>query len=116
MLVIKPDPHNDTADSKRLSAYIDDMPCGYVRFHHRGYILVLDELLPLPDSVGAIEPETYRILDLLIRALGSYGLNHSCFYLECENPMLYPVLEQLRFYSGDGIMKSDLGRILRSSH
>lgn len=116
MLVVKPDPNNDANDSKVLNAFLDDQPCGFVRFHHRGYILSVDELLPLPENPKNMDKSDYAILDTMIRALGSYGLNHSCFYLESENPLLYPTLEALRFYQKGGMMYSDLSKILNHQH
>lgn len=116
MLVVKPDPRNEQNESKLLNAFLDDAACGYIRFHHRGYILAVDELLPLPEDPKQIDQPTYAILDTIIRALGSYGLNHSCFYLECENPVLFPTLSALRFSPQDGIMKSDLSKILNHQH
>ena len=112
MLVVKPDPKNEENEIKTLNAFLDDVPCGYIRFHHRGYILVVDELLPLPEDPKAMDREEYGILDTIIRALGSYGLNRSCYYLECADPVLYPTLQALRFSLKDGIMKSDLSKIL----
>ena len=116
MLIVKPDPQNEENEVKTLNAFLDDAPCGYIRFHHRGYILVVDELLPLPEDPMNIDRSTYAILDTIIRALGSYGLNHSCYYLECENPVLFPTLQALRFSSKDGILISDLSKILDHQH
>ena len=116
MLVVKPDPNNEQNEIKTLNASLDGDPCGYIRFHHRGYILVVDELLPLPEHPQSMDRPVYAILDTIIRALGSYGLNHSCYYLESENPVLYPTLEALRFSLKDGIMKSDLSRVLEHHH
>lgn len=116
MLVVKPDPNNKNNDIKALNAFLDDSPCGFVRFHHKGYILVIDELLPLPEESNNIDKSTYGILDTIMRALGSYGLNHSCYYLECENPVLFDTLCKLRFRKADGIVKSDLSRILEHQH
>lgn len=116
MLVVKPDPKNESSEIKALNAFLDGAPCGYIRFHHNGYILVVDELLPLPADPKNMDRATYGILDTIIRALGSYGLNHSCFYLESENPVLYPTLEALRFSMKDGRMKSDLSKILNHHH
>lgn len=116
MLVVKPDPLNESNDSKVLNAFLDDAACGYIRFHHRGYILVVDELLPLPEDPKHMDKSVYAILDTIMRALGSYGLNHSCYYLESENPVLFPTLEALRFSSQDGMMKSDLSKILNHHH
>lgn len=112
MLIVKPDPNNEQNEIKSLNAFLDSTPCGFIRFHHRGYILVVDELLPLPADPDNIDREEYAILDTIIRAFGSYGLNHSCFYLECENPVLYPTLQALRFSKKDSMMKSDLSKIL----
>lgn len=116
MLIVKPDPHNSENEIKSLNACIDDKPCGYIRFRLNGYIIVVTELLPLLTDplTGERDDALYPVLDTIIRALGSYGLNHSCYYVECENPLLYPTLEQLRFSLKDGVMKSDLSRILKT--
>ncbi len=116
MLVVKPDPNNDQNDIKALNAFIDDTPAGFIRFHLNGFIIVIDELLPLPEDPAAMDGETYALLDTVIRALGSYGLNHSCYYLECAEPMLYPTLGQLRFSMKDGMMKSTLKDVLKQCH
>ena len=115
MLVVKPDPKNETAEIKALNAFLDDKPCGYVNFFHNGYILVITELIPLADP-EAMDKPTYAVLDTIIRALGSYGLNHSCYYVECENPALYPTLGAVRFTLKDGKMKSDLSKLLNHNH
>ena len=112
MLVIKPDPNNNTAPVKALNAYLDGSPCGYVRFCQNGYILEITELLPLAPAGEKMDKPTYALLDTILRALGSYGLNHCCYYLTCDNPLLFSTLEQLRFVRRDGMMKSDLSRIL----
>lgn len=116
MLIVKPDPKNENCEIKTLNAFIDDSPAGFIRFHHRGYILVIDELLPLPADPAAMDGEEYILMDTIIRALGSYGLNHSCYYLECADPVLYPTLEQLRFTRKDGMMRSTLKEILKLCH
>ena len=116
MLVVKPDPKNEQSENKALNAFLDDVPCGFIRFHHRGYIIVVDELLPLPEDPKNIDKSVYAILDTIIRAIGSYGLNHSCFYFESENPVLFPTLQALRFSVKDGMAKSDLSKILNHQH
>lgn len=115
MLIVRPDPENDNNEIKTLNAFIDDTPCGYVRFRLNGYIIVITELIPMTDP-DSPDDSVYAVLDTIIRALGSYGLNHSCFYLECDNPALYPTLQTVRFSMKDGIMKSDLSKILNHSH
>ena len=119
MLIVKPDQNNSEKEIKSLNAYLDDVPCGYVRFRLRGYIIVITELLPLlgdPLTGGSSDDALYPVLDTIIRALGSYGLNHSCYYVECGEPSLYPTLAKLRFSMQDGMMKSDLSRILKMCH
>lgn len=116
MLVVKPDINNDRNEIKALNAFVDDQPAGFVRFRLNGYIIVITELLPLPENPKTMDKNMFTLLDTIIRALGSYGLNHSCFYLECENPMLYPTLEELRFSMKDGIMKSTLKDVLKQCH
>nr|WP_316622711.1 hypothetical protein [uncultured Ruminococcus sp.] len=115
MLVVKPDPKNENSDVKALNAFLDGEPCGYVRFYHKGYILVITELIPMTDP-DHLDKDTFAVLDTIIRALGSYGLNHSCFYVECDNPVLYPTLQTVRFAMKDGIMKSDLSKLLNHQH
>ncbi|WP_316607622.1 hypothetical protein [uncultured Ruminococcus sp.] len=116
MLVVKPDPQNENNEIKALNAFLDDQPCGYVRFHLNGYIIIVDEIIPLAGNAKEIDHSTYAILDTIIRALGSYGLNHSCFYVESENPVIYPTLEAMRFSLKDGKMKSDLSKLLNHQH
>ena len=112
MLTVKPDPNNESSERKTLNANTDGEPCGFVRFHLNGYIMIVEELVPLPADPDAIDKPTFAVLDTLIRALGSWGLNHSCFYVECHDPVLYPTLGALRFEHKDGIMKSDLSKLL----
>ena len=115
MLIVKPDPNNDNCEQKTLNAFLDDTPCGYVRFRLNGYIVVITEFLPLLSGRGE-DDELYPVADTVIRALGSWALNRSCYYLECHEPMLYPTLGCLRFEQKDGVMKSDLSKILRQCH
>ena len=114
MLIIKPDPNNSENEIKTLNAFIDSAPCGFIRFRLNGYIIVITELAPLMDGFTDGGDELYPLLDTVIRALGSYGLNHSCYYVECANPALYPTLSKLRFELKDGIMKSNLSLILKT--
>ena len=115
MLVIKPDQHNSDREIKTLNAYLDDTPCGYVRFTLNGYIVIITEFLPLLGD-GGEHDALYPVADTLMRALGSWALNRSCYYVECREPMLYPTLSHLRFSEKDGVMKSDLSRILKQCH
>ena len=119
MLIIKPDTNNSNNEIKSLNAFIDGEPCGYIRFRLNGYIIEITALAPLMTAAlpgDKSDDELYPLLDTIIRALGSYGLNHSCFYIECSEPALYPTLEKLRFSLKDGIMKSNLRLILTKCH
>ena len=118
MLIIKPNPNNSTEEIKELNATLDGAFFGYIRFRLRGYIVEITEMIPLiadPLTDGADE-SMVPYLDTVIRALGSWALNHSCYYVECANPVLYPTLEKFRFSMKDGIMQSDLSRILKQCH
>lgn len=114
MLTVIPEQGMDQKEQKRMEIHKDHEHVGYVSFHHNGFILMLDELLPLPDDPDAMDHDLFVTLDTAIRALGSYGLNHSCFYVECHNPILYPTLAYLRFSMQDGVMKSNLQQLLKS--
>ena len=113
MLQIIPAADMESRDDKRFDIRVDDQSVGYLSFHYRGYILVIDELTPPVKDPLHMTPDEFTVMDLTIRALGSYGLNHSCFYAECENPALFTLLGQLRFCEQDGIMKSDLKKMLK---
>ena len=115
MLIIKPDQNNSDNEIKALNACLDETPCGYVRFKLNGYIVIITEFLPLLSDRGEAD-EMYPVADTLIRALGSWALNRSCYYVECHEPMLYPTLSRLRFSEKDGVMRSDLSRILKQCH
>jgi hypothetical protein len=116
MLIIKPNPDNSNNEIKSLNATLDGAFFGYIRFRLRGYIVEITEMIPLvagPLGDG-VDESMYPYLDTVIRALGSWALNHSCYYVECRNPALYPTLGQFRFSMKDGIMQSDLSRILKT--
>ena len=116
MLIIKPDPNNSNNEIKVLNADLDGAFFGYIRFRQRGYIVEIIEMIPLiadPFTEG-VDESMYPYLDTFVRALGSWALNHSCYYVECENPALYPTLEKFRFSLKNGIMQSDLSRILKT--
>lgn len=112
MIIVKPDINNETNEIKTLNAILDGSPCGFIRFKLTGYIIVITEMFPISGGELSSDNPDYVILDTIIRALGSWGLNHSCFYIECAVPVLYPTLEALRFSMKDGVMKSDLSKIL----
>ena len=116
MLTVKPDKNNSTEEIKKLICENDGEKVGYVTFRQRGYIIDILDIAPNPIDPAEITGETYTVLDTVIRALGSYALNRSCFYLESSAGSVYPTLSKLRFTLCDGKMKSTLKEILRQCH
>ncbi len=74
----------------------DGVEKGYVAFVQNGYVL---------DIVGfevyycdrELKGESYIIADTLIKSLGSYALNHSCYYIECSKLELFDILSNFAF-------------------
>ena len=91
----------------------DGEEAGCVKFRQNGFVLEVLALSPILSEPDPIDAETFAILDSIVRALGSYGLNHQCFYVESENELLYPTLAKLRFSLVDGKMKSNLQKLLQ---
>ena len=103
----------DIGDIVGVSGEVFRTQRGEMSVRAKQITLLSKSLLPLPENPASMDAETFTVLDTIIRSLGSYGLNHSCFYLECEDPMLYPTLEQLRFSMKDGMMNFYRMRQLR---
>lgn len=112
MLVVKPDAANGESEIKALNCQKDGVPAGFVKFRQYGYIIDVIDIAPNPLDPNEIKGEMYTVLDTIIRALASYALNHSCFYLESKSGSIFPTLEKLRFHFEDGIMKSNLQSLL----
>ena len=116
MLTVKPSENNSTEVIKTLICRNDDQEVGYVKFRQYGYIIDIIDIAPNPLDPEEIKGETYAVLDTVIRALGSYALNRSCFYLESSAGSIFPTLSKLRFSLIDGKMKSTLKEILSQCH
>lgn len=116
MLSVKPSENNSTEEIKTLICRNDDVEVGYVKFRQYGYIIDILDIAPNPIDPGEIAGETFSVLDTIIRALGSYALNRSCFYLESSAGSIFPTLSKLRFSLKDGKMKSTLKEVLAQCH
>ena len=89
----------------------DGVENGYIAFEQNGYVL---------DIVGfevyyasKIEGQAYVIADALLRSLGSYAMNHSCFYIECSKKELYPILSNFDFTENDDKMTINLQQLFK---
>ena len=98
-------------DSKVLLCSEDGVEKGYIAFTQNGYIL---------DIVGfevyfcdKLEGESYIIADTLIKSLGSYALNHSCFYIECSVKELFDTLEKFSFSQKENKMTVTLAQLFK---
>lgn len=116
MLTVKPAENNSDKEIKMLICKNDDFEVGYIKFRQYGYIIDIADIAPNPLDPDEIQGETYAALDTIIRALGSYALNRSCFYLESSAGSIFPTLSKLRFTLKDGKMKSTLKEILSMCH
>ena len=112
MLSVKPSENNSTEEIKTLICRDDDREVGYVKFRQYGYIVDITDIAPNPLDPSEIKGDTYTVLDTIIRALGSFAFNRSCFYVESSAGSIFPTLSKLRFELKDGKMKSDLSKIL----
>ncbi len=98
-------------DSKVLLCSEDGVEKGYIAFIQNGYIL---------DIVGfevyfceKLEGESYIIADTLIKSLGSYALNHSCFYIECSKKELFDTLEMFSFSQKENKLTITLAQLFK---
>lgn len=82
-------------DAKILLCSEDGVEKGYIAFTQNGYIIeIVGFEVYFCDK---LEGESLIIADTLIKALGSYAMNHSCFYIECSKKELYTMLEKFSF-------------------
>lgn len=90
----------------------DGVEKGYIAFAQNGYVL---------DIVGfevyysdrELKGESYIIADTLIKSLGSYALNHSCFYIECSREELFDILKKFSFAQNDKKLTINLQQLFK---
>lgn len=111
MLTIKPKVNSDN-NSTVLMCSEDGVEKGYIAFAQRGY--VLDVLgFEVYYATDDLQGEAYVIADTLIKSLGSYALNHSCFYIECHNPQLFTLLKKFEFAENDNYLTINLQQLFK---
>ena len=102
----------DSTKATVLLCKEDSVDKGYVAFEQNGYVL---------DIVGfdvygadlALTGDYYIIADSLMRALGSYALNHSCFYIQCSKLELYWILKKFSFAENDNYLTINLQQLFK---
>ena len=98
-------------DAKILLCSEDGVEKGYIAFTQNGYIIeIVGFEVYFCDK---LEGESLIIADTLIKALGSYAMNHSCFYIECSKKELYTMLEKFFFSSKENKMTVTLAQLFK---
>ena len=89
----------------------DGVEKGYIAFTQNGYVV---------EIVGfevyfceKLEGESLIIADTLVKALGSYAMNHSCFYIECSKKELYSMFEKFPFSLKENKMTVTLAQLFK---
>lgn len=98
-------------NSENITVFIcaeDEKEIGYAVIQQNGYII---EILSL---CLELENESNNLIyyDSILRAIGSFALNHSCFYVECSKVELFSTLSSLRFTENNSKMTATLDRLL----
>lgn len=80
----------------------DEKEKGYVVFNQDGYVINILSLKVYAndensEDIGKVLPKDAIYYDSILRSVGSYALNHSCFYVKSECLELLPILSQFRF-------------------
>lgn len=85
---------------------------GYVAFEQNGYILQIVgfEIFGAYDKLKGAD---YITADAILRALASFAVNHSCYYIECSKKELYPLLMNFSFAKKDDKITTNLSQILK---
>ncbi len=90
----------------------DGVEKGYIAFTQKGYVLDV-KFFEIYYAEKELKGESYVIADTLIKALGSYALNHSCFYIECSNKELFGVLKKFSFEENDNKLTINLQQLFK---
>lgn len=117
MLTITPDNKKEILDkcgsqnAVVLYCTEDGNDRGYIAFEQKGYVLdiVGFEVFGATDIKGA----DYIIADSMLRSLGSYAMNHSCFYIECSKKELFSILEKFSFAQNDNKLTINLQQLFK---
>ncbi len=91
----------------------DEKEIGYSVIKQNGYIIEILSLHLNFENEGNIPiPNNVIYYDSILRAIGSYALNHSSYYVHCSNKELFPILSSLRFTEENDKMTATLDRLL----
>ena len=90
----------------------DGVEKGYIAFTQKGYVLEV-KFFEVYYAEKELKGESYIIADTLIKALGSYALNHSCFYIECSNGELFDILKKFSFEENDNKLTINLQQLFK---
>lgn len=90
----------------------DEKEKGYVAFEQVGYVI---HILGFEVYDAAEKPigRDYITADAILRSLGSYAVNHSCFYIQCSKKELFPMLKNLGFAQNDNYLTINLQQLFK---
>ncbi|MBR2715183.1 MAG: hypothetical protein IKB73_03120 [Ruminococcus sp.] len=86
---------------------------GYIAFIQNGYVLDIVGFEVYYADENLSNKESYIIADTLIKSLGSYALNHSCFYIECSKKELFDLLKKFSFAQNDNKLTINLQQLFK---
>lgn len=102
--------------SENITVFVcceDEKEKGYAVIKQIGYIIDILSLCIYSENNGNIQITNALIYyDSILRAIGSFALNHSCYYVECSKIELFPTLSSLRFSQENEKMRATLDRLL----
>lgn len=99
-------------DAVILMCIEDGIEKGYIAFKQVGYVLDIvgfEVYFCTPELTG----ESYIIADTIIKSLGSYALNHSCFYIESSKKELFDLLSKFEFAQNDNKLTINLSQLFK---
>ena len=90
----------------------DGVEKGYIAFVQIGYVLHITGF-EVYYATEELKGEAYIIADTLIKSIGSYALNHSCFYIQCSKKELHPMLKKFSFAENDNYLTTNLQQLFK---
>ncbi|MDO4748430.1 MAG: hypothetical protein Q4A12_04550 [Eubacteriales bacterium] len=90
----------------------DGIEKGYIAFTQTGYVIDIVGF-EVYYSEEELKGEAYTVADALIKSLGSYALNHSCFYIECSRKELFSLLKNFDFAQNDNSLTINLQQLFK---
>ncbi len=90
----------------------DDIDKGYVAFEQNGYVIDIVGF-EIYGADAELKGADYIIADSILRSLGSYALNHSCFYIQCSKKELFWILKKFSFAENDNYLTINLQQLFK---